>query len=76
MALEAWEEAQALLLTKRPLSWSRRDVVTALDSLSRRSRQVERILEASMVSFVFNNYFFLFSVPLYYARALIMALDT
>lgn len=53
MALEAWEDTQALLLTERPLSWSRRDVVTALDSISRRSRQVERILEASMVRFCF-----------------------
>ena len=65
MALEAWDEACFLLARLSPnspssssspsaavsSSWERVEA-SALDAVARRGRQVERILEASIVSMV------------------------
>lgn len=55
MALEAWDEACSLLARLGPdapssETSSERVEVSALDAVARRSRQVERIIEASIVS--------------------------
>lgn len=58
VALGAWEDVQTLLSRypppppplPRPWSRSRLEMAATLDAVARRARQVERILEASMVS--------------------------
>lgn len=59
VALQAWEEARALLNQyppppapwPHPSSRSWREMAATLDAVARRARQVERILDASTVSF-------------------------
>lgn len=49
VALEAWQETRVLLSEDLRRLRTQGGVITALDALARRARQVERILEASMV---------------------------
>lgn len=50
MVLEAWERTRAVLARWPPSLQSLSSDVAELEALSRRSRQVERIVDASMVS--------------------------